>query len=99
MYPALIIMSYIGIYGCHDREVLQRKGTACYILVALSAISDWMYSLVTVAFNASLAYDFYHAKHFQSFEDESTSLGQSRLTRTYEYGKSGGWTEIHPAFA
>lgn len=58
------ILTVIGIYACHNTAEIQTKGSACYILAAISAICDWVYQLISVVFLLSLAYDLYQAEHY-----------------------------------
>jgi hypothetical protein len=58
------LLTVIGIYACHDQVAIQTKGTACYVLVAIAAVCDWVYQLISVAFLLSLAYDLYQAGHY-----------------------------------
>jgi hypothetical protein len=86
------LLTVIGIYACHNTVELQTKGTACYVLVAISAICDWVYQLISVAFLLSLAYDLYQAGHYAEVrwrsevgEGEGDGKRESALS-----GRSGG---------
>ena len=45
---------------------IQTKSTACYILVAISAIADWTNSIVNILFVLNIAYDIYHHDHLEA---------------------------------
>lgn len=73
------LLTVIGIYACHNTVDIQTKGTACYVLAAISAICDWVYQLISVAFLLSLAYDLYQAEHFANVRLRSEMReGQTR---------------------
>lgn len=82
------LLTVIGIYACHNTADIQTKGTACYVLSAISAISDWVYQLISVGFLLSLAFDLYQADHYadvrlrsengEAEKRESTLSGRSR---------------------
>lgn len=82
------LLTVIGIYACHNTLDIQTKGTACYVLSAISAISDWVYQLISVGFLLSLAFDLYQADHYADVrlrsemgeweKRESTLSGRSR---------------------
>lgn len=60
------VLANIGIYACMDATAIQTPGTACYIVVAIAAVADWISAVVDVAFVLNLAYDIYHHDHFEA---------------------------------
>jgi hypothetical protein len=60
------ILANIGIYACMNETETQTPGTSCYIIVAISAVADWMYALIDISFVVNLAYDIYHHDHLEA---------------------------------
>ena len=63
---ALAVLASIGIYACMDVTEIQKAGTSCYVLVAVAAIADWAYAVVTISFVLNIAYDIFHRDHLES---------------------------------
>ena len=66
MPPAFVLalLANVGVFSCHDPDVVRTEGTTCYHLVAMAAISDWLYSVVNVVFLFNLAYDLYYDQYY-----------------------------------
>lgn len=57
------VLADTAIYACKDHTLIQTPGTICYNLMAISAISDWAYSLINILFIFNFAFELYYDEH------------------------------------
>lgn len=53
------IMTALSIYMCDyvPREDIQTPGRTCYKVMAVGAISEWLYLITSISWSASVAWD------------------------------------------
>lgn len=58
------MLANVGPYSCREPSWIHTTGSTCYNLIAASAISDWIYSLINISFLMNFMYDLYNDEHY-----------------------------------